>query len=170
MSNIDDEFGRPSPQVRELERFAFLRGRWRCDATVRSAGGSEERFVARWVGRFILDGMAMADEYRMTDLSGSKVIVLGTNIRTYDVARKAWSVKWLNALTGEWTDLVRQDMGGITFHGQSLSYVFEEPTAGHGFTRATYTIVSDRHFIWLGDKSEDRRFWSEFMRVDAYRE
>ena len=111
----------------------------------------------------------MADEYRMIDSTG-KLIVLGVNIRTYDVARKAWSVKWLDALTGTWTDLVREDLGGISFHGQSLSYAFEEPMADHGLTRATYTPVSGDHFIWIGEKSEDGKSWREFMRLDAYRE
>jgi hypothetical protein len=33
-------------------------------------------------------------------------MVLGINIRTYNPATHTWAIKWLNALTGAWTDVV----------------------------------------------------------------
>ena len=169
MDQVDREFGHRNPNApAALARFAFLIGRWRCEANVRSATGAWQTFRATWVGRFILDGHAIADEYRMTDASGA-LIVLGLNLRTYDSGRQSWTMKWLNALSGTWTDLGPEELGGVADHGQSIEYVFREPMAGHTYTRATYTNISDQHFTWRGEKSDDRRTWHEFMRLDAYR-
>jgi hypothetical protein len=87
------------------------------------------------------DGYAIADEYRMTGSSG-ELIVLGTNFRAYDATQQTWNMKWLNALAGTWVDL--------------------GPTA-------TYMNISDGHFTWRGDQSEDGKTWAEFMVVEAHR-
>jgi hypothetical protein len=55
-----------------------------------SADGSWQTLEAAWLSRFILDGYAIADEYRMMSSSG-ELIVLGMNFRTYDAARKVWN-------------------------------------------------------------------------------
>jgi hypothetical protein len=163
------DFGKPNPNApAALSRFAFLIGKWRCAARVRSANGESRTFDATWLGRFILEGYAIADEYRMTGSAG-ELIVLGMNFRSYDPTKQIWNIKWLNALTGTWTDLGREELGGVSFDGPSVSYVFEEPMAAHAYTRATYTNISKSHFTWRGEKSEDRKTWSEFMEVEAYR-
>jgi len=105
MDQVDHEFGEPNPDApAALSRFAFLIGRWRCEAQVRSANGEWQTFHATWLGRFILDGYAIADEYRMTGSSG-ELIVLGMNFRAYDATKQMWNIKWLNALAGTWVDL-----------------------------------------------------------------
>jgi hypothetical protein len=89
MDQVDQEFGQPNPNApAALSRFASLIGRWRCDAKVRSANREWQTFRAMWLGRFILDGYAIADEYRMTGSSG-ELIVLGMNIRTYDAPNRS---------------------------------------------------------------------------------
>jgi hypothetical protein len=134
------------------------------------------------VGHFILDGYAIADEYRMFGLSG-ELIVLGMNFRAYDPAKQVWSIKWLNARAGTWTDLTPEQFGGARFDGQSVNYAFKEPvaqlltpellekypTAQWPFMRATYTNISAMHFTWRGEKSEDAKLWTHFMVVECYR-
>ena len=66
-------------------------------------------------------------------------------------------------------DLGPEDLGGVKFDGQSIMYEFKEPVAAHGYTRATYTNISEDHFTWRGEKSSDRKTWSEFMVVEANR-
>jgi hypothetical protein len=151
-----------------LERFAFLIGRYRCDARLKLPTG-EQRFKAAWEGRWILDGRAIADEYRMFGAEG-EVLVLGLNVRSYDASRKQWNIKWLDALSGRWTDLASEEFGGVQFDGTSLSYRFREPMVGHALTRATYTNISERHFTWKGEGSEDGKIWTEFMVVECERE
>lgn len=167
----DPAFGKLSPEAPpELAAFAFLIGSWQCHARIKSSGGTWQQVEAQWLGRFILDGHAIADEYRMTTLSGD-LIVLGMNVRTYDTTTRTWNIKWLNALTGTWTDLVSQDLGGVHINdsGSVITYAFQEPTADHPYTRATYTTHSPTHFTWKGDQSIDAHTWTDFMLVECYR-
>ncbi|MBV9302823.1 MAG: DUF1579 family protein [Acidobacteriaceae bacterium] len=169
MNHTDQEFGQPNPNApAALSRFAFLIGRWRCEARVWSANGDSQTFQATWLGRFILDGYAIADEYRMTSSSG-ELIVLGINLRAYDAAKQIWNMKWLNALAGTWVDLGAEELGGVDFDDQSIVYAFKEPVAGHAYTRATYANISKTHFTWQGEKSDDGKVWSELMLVEAHR-
>lgn len=163
------DFGKLHPNApAELSRFGFLLGSWRCQARVKSTDDKWQTFSAKWVGRYALDGYAIEDEYRMSDSSG-KLIVLGMNVRTYDSANRTWNIKWLNALTGTWTDLAPSEVGGARFDGKSVVYAFKEPVAGHKYTRATYTSVDKTHFTWRGDKSDDAINWSEFMLCQCSR-
>jgi hypothetical protein len=167
MDGVHEQFGTINPDASAaLARFAFLVGRWKCDARIKLPDGNWATMQASWLGRFILDGHAIADEYRMTDSSG-RLIVLGMNFRTYDAASKRWNLRWLDALTGRWVDLAPDELGGVTSEGPSVAYAFKEPMADHSYTRATYTSISDKRFTWRGEKSEDGRTWSEFMVVDC---
>ncbi len=170
MDHVKQEFRKPNPNApAALSRFAFLIGNWRCEARVRLANGEWQTLQATWLGRFILDGYAIADEYRMTGPSG-ELIVLGMNLRTYDASKQSWNMKWLNALAGTWVDFGLDELGGVRMDGQSIIYAFREPVAAHTYTRATYTSISDNYFTWRGEKSDDGKAWTEFMVVEAYRD
>jgi hypothetical protein len=149
---------KPNPNApAELSRFAFLIGQWRFDAKFKSANGEWLTFQGTWVGHYILDGYAIADEYRMIGSSG-ELLVLGMNFRIYDSAKQVWNIKWLNALDGTWTDITSEQFGGARFDGQSVTYVFKaERGAQWPFTRATYTDISKSHFTWRGEKSDDSK-------------
>jgi hypothetical protein len=165
MDHVKQEFGKANSNAPlALSRFAFLIGRWRCEASVRLANGEWQTLQETWLGRFILDGYAIADEYRMTSSSG-ELIVLGMNLQTYDAARQTWNIKWLNALARTWVDLGPEELGGVTFDGQSIIYVFKEPVAVHAYTRATYANISEKHFTWRSEKPDEGKTWSEFMKV-----
>ena len=172
MDQIEQEFGKLNPNApAELSQFAFLIGDWSFEATVKTADGQSLPFKGTWRGRYILDGYAISDEYRMTDLSG-KLIVLGLNLRTYDASEQTWNIKWLNALTGTWMTLAPSELGEVRCDGQSIIYAFKEtsPADGaHAYTRVTYTKVSDTHFTWGGEKSADGNAWSAFMVVECHR-
>jgi hypothetical protein len=168
MHEIAQGFGKPNPDAPEtLSRFGFLIGRWRCEANV-LANGELPTLHATWVGRYILDGYAIADEFRMTGSAG-ELIVLGMNVRAYDATKRRWNMKWLNAMAGTWVDLGPEELGGVRFEDQSIIYTFKEPVAAHAYTRATYTNISEKHFTWRGERSDDGKTWSEFMVVEAYR-
>lgn len=96
-------------------------------------------------------------------------MVLGMNLRTYDAAKQTWNIKWLNGFAGTWVGLGPEELGGVRFDDQSIIYVFKEPVAAHAYTRAIYTNISEKHFTWGGEKSDDGNMWSEFMVVEAYR-
>jgi hypothetical protein len=146
MGQFEPEFGQFSPNApAALSRFAFLLGRWRWEARVRLANGEWQTLQAAWLGRFTLDGYAIADEYRMTGASG-ELLVLGINLRTYHATKQTWNMKWLNALAGTWVDLGPEELGGVRFDGQSIIYTMKEPIAAQLLPRAIYTNISDEHF------------------------
>ena len=70
-------------------------------------------------------------------------MVLGVNLRSYDVSKQTWNLRWLNALAGTWVDLGPEELGGVKFDGQSVIYAFKEPVAAHAYSRATYTNISE---------------------------
>lgn len=163
------EYAKPSQDSPpELSRFAFLIGKWRCEVNLKQDDGTWQKLKATWEGRYILDGYAIADEYRMTTLAG-ELLVLGVNLRTYDSKKKAWNMKWLHALGGTWVDLGPEELGGVTADEKSISYSMKEPLAQHAFTRATYTNISANRFTWRGERSNDRKAWEEFLVIEAYR-
>ena len=169
MHSTEQEFGKPNPLApAELRLFTFLIGKWRCEAKVQLPGGAWVTWPATWEGRYILDGYAIADEYRMWDAEG-KLVVLGVNIRAYDAARKSWNMKWLHGLLGKWIDLGSEELGGVRVEGSSIIYKLKELATEHEITRATYTVVSPDHFRWRGEKCEDGKNWSEFVVVECYR-
>ncbi len=165
----EEEYGRPNPDAApELSRFAFLIGEWRCDARLKRDDGSWETLQASWVGRYVLDGYAIMDEFRMTSPTG-ELLVLGVNLRTYDVQKRVWNLKWLNALDGTWTDLGPEELGGVKMDGQSIVYGFKEPVGAHSLTRATYLDITPSHFTWRGERSSDGLAWEEFLVIEAHR-
>jgi hypothetical protein len=172
MHEPNEDFGTlNSDAPAELARFSFLIGNWNFETKVTLADGQSLPFKGTWRGRYILDGYAISDEYRMTDLSG-KLIVLGLNLRSYDANKQTWNIKWLNALAGTWTNLSPSELGGVTADGRSTIYAFKETAPldnAHVYTRVTYTRVSDSNFTWKGEKSADGNSWSEFMLVDCHR-
>lgn len=170
MKQDKQEYTKPNRNAPpELSRLGFLIGKWRCEATLKREDGTWESLRATWEGRYILDGYAIADDYRMETLAG-ELLVLGTNIRSYDSKKKVWNMKWLNALSGTWTDLGSEELGGIAVDEKSISYCMKEPVAHHAFTRATYINVSPNRFTWRGERSNDRKAWEEFLVIEAYRD
>ena len=105
MKQHEQRVEKPNPNApAELSRFAFLIGRWKFDAKFKLPDGEWQSFYGTWLGHYILDGYAIADEYRMIDSSG-ELIVFGMNFRVHDSAKQVWNIKWLSALEGTWTDL-----------------------------------------------------------------
>lgn len=165
----EHDYGKPNPNAPpELSRFAFLIGDWRFDAKLKRDEGTWESLKGTWEGRYILDGYAIGDEFRMTTPAG-EVLVLGLNLRAYDAKKKVWNLKWLNALAGTWTDLGPKELGGVKTDEKAVSYGMKEPMAQHAFTRATYTNFSSDHFTWRGERSNDRKTWEEFLVIEVYR-
>jgi hypothetical protein len=146
MANIDQGTDKPNSKApAALSRFAFLIGHWRFEAKFKSPDGEWQIFHGTWAGRYILDGHAIADEYKMLG-ANEEMLVLGMNFRVYDAAKQIWSIKWLDALAGTWTDLTSEEFGGAKFEGQSVSYIFREPVGASAgwnmaYTRAIYTSV-----------------------------
>jgi hypothetical protein len=169
MERNEHDYGKPNVNApQELHQFAFLLGKWRGEAKLKREDGTWDLLNASWEGRYILDGYVIADEYRMTTPEG-QLLVLGINLRTYDAKKKAWNMKWLNALSGTWTDLGPEELGGVVADGAAISYCMKEPVARHALTRATYVRISADRFTWRGDRSDDGKTWEQFLVIELHR-
>lgn len=130
--------------------------------------GNGKTLQATWLGRYILDGHAIADEYRMTGSAGD-LMVLGLDFRAYDALRRPWNMKSLNALSGTWMDLGSAELGGVRFDGKSIIVGLRVPVASYAHTRATDTHIAEKHFTRRGEKPGDEKTWTDFMLIECYR-
>lgn len=168
--NRDKEYGAPNPKAApELAHFAFIIGEWRCDARVKGEDGPWQSYQATWVGRYILDGHVIADEYRMTNQTG-ELIVHGMNFRSYSVERKTWVMRWLNATGSFWLELGPEKLGGVRVTTKTITFNFIDTLAPDALTRVTFSNITESHFTWSGERSLDQgKTWTEFMVIEAHR-
>lgn len=168
--NRKTEYGNPNPKAPlELSQFAFIIGKWRCDVRVKGEDGTWQTYPATWVGRYILDGYVIADEYRMTNQAG-EVIVHGMNFRSYSVEKKAWMMRWLDATRSFWVELGPEQFGGVRVNPQTITFNLIDQFAPDAICRVTFSNISANHFTWSEEKSLDQgKTWTEFVVIEAHR-
>ena len=164
------DYGKPNPSAHpRLGDFAFLIGEWRCAVRWKGNDGGWEKAHASWAGRYILDGYAIADEFRMFASSG-ELIMLGSNYRSYGDEPDCWVMKWHDALTSRWMSLGPEELGGVKVEGDSITFKARlEPNLLH---RITFSNIAEDHFTWRADSSADGgKTWDEsVMVIEAHRE
>jgi hypothetical protein len=64
---------------KELAAFSFLIGKWEGTGKVNLEDGSSASFAVSWIGRYVLDGTAIADEFHSSAPDGSPY--LGISLR-----------------------------------------------------------------------------------------
>jgi len=169
VNRVDASDGRPNPRAPlELRQFEFLIGRWHCEARLKQEDGAWRMLKATWEGRYVLDGYAIADEFRLMTVQ-DELLVLGVNLRAYDAAKRQWNMKWLSGLSGTWVDLGPEPLGGVRATDGAITYCMHEPVARHALTRATYCDIAADRFTWRGERSDDGSVWEEFMVIAAHR-
>jgi hypothetical protein len=164
------EYGAPNPNPPpELAQFAFLVGEWRCDVRVKGDDGAWQPYEATWIGRYILDGRAIADEYRMWNGAG-ELIVHGMNFRTYNADKKAWIMRWLHATGAFWLELGPESLGGVRVGPDTITFKYVDLAAPDAIDRVTFSNIEKSHFTWTGERSHDRgRTWTVFIVLEAHR-
>ncbi len=143
----------------QLSAFSFLVGDWTCDVRVRQTDGSIIHWSAEWIGRYILEGYAIMDQYKMVDTTG-RLVVSGFNIRTYNSKTNPWNMKWFEALSSTWLDLGPQLLGGVEISESSI--VFKTQYAPNEIQRIKFFNISKTHFDWSADISNDKgHIWKD---------
>lgn len=154
----------PNPDApAELSLFDFLVGKWHCEGIYKADDGQEHEFQATWTGHYILDGYAIADEYRMLGPDG-KPVMLGQNFRAYNRAHGAWRMRWLDALKGDWIELAPERLGGVEAGDGYITF----KTRGDDETikRIRFSDISEDSFTWTSDQSKDGgETWRESVAV-----
>jgi Protein of unknown function (DUF1579) len=159
-------YGDRSPHApSELAVFAFIVGKWEGTGTARLPDGTVAEFPVSWIGRYILDGTAIADEAHGAYPDGRPF--LGISLRQYDASRKTWIVEFLNVSESFLRKQVNGGSGAVIVDGRTVTVVSE------GTSREHYRVVDRDNWVYRIDLSTDGgRTWDEgpiemtFRRVE----
>ena len=136
---------------KELGAFVFLVGKWEGGGKTKTTDGKIVEFGGvTWIGRYILDGTAIADEFHASTPDGSPY--LGISLRQYDGAKKAWIVEYLNVSNSFLRKQVSATSGSVTVDGKTVVVISEAPDT---WSRETYRVESHDHFTYSIDLSKD---------------
>ncbi len=153
-----------SSAPKELEVFSFLVGTWQGTAKARLPDGTVAQFGVSWIGRYILDGTAIADEGHAAYPDGRPA--LGVTFRQYDAARKTWIVEFLNVSESFLRKQVNGRSGSVDVDGQDVRVVTDGPTR----SREHYHVVDRDNWTYRIDLSTDGgRSWDEGLVEMTFR-
>jgi hypothetical protein len=106
-------------------RQSFLIGTWEGKGKTKLDDGTVAEYTVTWIGRYILDGTAIADECHGPAPDGSPY--LGINLRQYDRNRQTWVVEYLNVSGSFLRKLVDSHLGSVTVRGRNVTVASESP-------------------------------------------
>ena len=162
-------YGEKSPNApKELGVFSFLIGQWQGTGKTRLPDGKVAEFGGlSWIGRYVLEGTAIADEMHATYPDGRPA--LGITLLQYDARRKTWIVEFLNVSESFLRKQVNGASGTVSVNGRTVTVASGGPTS----IREHYLVVDQNNFVYRLDLSTDGgRHWNEgqiemtFRRVE----
>lgn len=153
-------YGLPNPDApAELAQFSFMIGQNDCEEErLNSVSGEWDTAQRTWDAHYMMNGFAIRD-------SGRSGTATNGNIRMFDPATGQWQVTFFSAPvygSGVWS-------GGMD--GENM--VLKQPqkalgTDLDGFSRLTFSAISDRSFHWAGEwVSEDGSVVFPFWRISC---
>ena len=151
-------YGERSPRApRELDVFAFLIGKWDGRGRTRLPDGKVAEYPVAWVGRYILDGTAIADEMHGPYPDGTPF--LGISFRQYDQSRKTWVIEHLNVSESFLRRQVHHGTGSVAVSGRTVTVTSESPAI---VVREHYVVPDADNWVYRLDSSNDGgRSWNE---------
>jgi hypothetical protein len=148
------EKGPGAPQ--ELSAFSFLIGKWEGKGKTKIEDGKFAEYDVTWIGRYILDGTAIADELHGPNPDGSPY--LGISLRQYDAQSKTWIIEYLNVTNSFLRRQVNKDSGSVVVSGRNVTVTSESPNVA---VREHYQVEDDA-FVYRLDVSKDGgKSWDE---------
>jgi hypothetical protein len=144
-------YGEKNPQAPDqLDMFSFLVGKWKGSGKTRLEDGSYAHFELTWIGRYVLNGMAIADEIHSLAPNGSPY--LGISIRHFDTRNDSWIVEYLNVSNSFLRRQVNPKSGNVSVDASTI-VVFSEDAQTK--IRERYTVADRNHFTYSTDMSRD---------------
>jgi hypothetical protein len=134
----------------QLDLFSFLVGKWKGTGKTKAADGSPVQFELTWIGRFILNGMAIADEIHSPAPDGSPY--LGITIRHFDTTQDSWIVEFLNVTNSFLRRQVNPQSGSVRADDGTVVVVSED---GETRIREYYRVPDRNHFVYSMELSRD---------------
>jgi len=141
----------PYPTTADIPRssdFDFLAGTWDLKITS-SLPGIPPTMRGRWTAAHAADGLVLEDEYRIFD-DGSSTVYLGKTYRVWNHESKAWKIRYLDLMKGEWYE-ARGWRDGATMRVEQKG-VAASPTA---LLRFQYLDITPDRFQWRSERSDD---------------
>jgi hypothetical protein len=152
-------YGERNPNAAsELAVFSFLVGKWQGTGKTRLPDGKVAEFSGvSWIGRYVLDGTAIADEIHAAYPDGRPA--LGITLRHYDATRKSWIVEFLNVSESFLRTQVNTGSGSVTVSERNVTVSSESPGMS---IREHYLVADQDNFVYHLDVSTDGgRSWNE---------
>jgi hypothetical protein len=151
---------RDSQAPDELKLFSFLVGKWSGTGKTRLADGSYVEWQgATWIGRYVLNGMAIADEFHAPTPDGTPY--LGISLRHFDLQHESWIIEYLNVSNSFLRRQVNPRAGSVSVDANTVVVVSEDARTR---TRECYRVTDRDHFIYSTDQSEDEgRTWGPVL-------
>jgi len=144
-----------SPQ--ELGVFSFLIGKWEGKGRTKIEDGKFAEYDVTWIGRYILDGTAIADELHGPAPDGSPY--LGISLRQYDAHKGAWIIEYLNVPGSFLRKQVNRESGSVLVSGRDVTVTSESPSV---VVRERYQVENENAFVYRLDVSNDGgKSWNE---------
>jgi hypothetical protein len=141
----------------ELGVFAFIVGKWDGTGKTRKRDGTFAEYPVTWIGRYILDGTAIADEMHVPTPDGSPY--LGITLRQYDTNRRTWIIEHVNVTDSFLRRQVNSDSGSVNVSGRTVTVASESREV---MVREHYHVPDDDHFVYRLDVSTDvGRSWKK---------
>lgn len=135
---------------RELDAFAFLVGKWQGTGKTKAPDGSPVQFDVTWIGRYILNGMVIADEFHSLTPDGSPY--LGISLRAFDSQQGCWIIEYLNVSNSFLRRQVNGQSGTVELDGNSVAVISED---GQLRIREDYKPTGASHFAYSIQLSHD---------------
>lgn len=134
----------------QLDLFSFLVGKWQGVARVKLPDGKPGEFKLTWIGRYILNGMAIADEFHSLAPDGSPY--LGISLRQFDTTHDSWVIEYLNVPGSFLRRQVNPEAGSVSVANGAIVVISEE---GPKRIREHYRVADHDHFSYSTDGSSD---------------
>jgi hypothetical protein len=137
--------------LEELDLFSFLIGKWEGSGRTRLADGTIAEYDGlTWIGRYMLDGMAIVDELHAPLPDGGQG--LGITLRYFDRGSDAWVVEFLNVSNSFIRRQVNARSGAVEKNG---STVVVTSVSDESICREFYRVIDDDNFVYTIDLSND---------------
>lgn len=132
-------------EPREARVFDWIAGAWDVDYTDIRDDGTRDEIRGQLLAGWVLDGRALQDVWIQFAKPGEDRFI-GTTIRFYDADQRKWRVTWVSAVAKAVTVLEgREEDGRIVLYSDNP----------RGRTRWTFSDITDRNFVWRGERSSD---------------
>jgi hypothetical protein len=128
-----------------------LIGKWEGSGRTRLADGTIAEYAGLvWIGRYMLDGMAIVDDLHAPLPDGGRG--LGITLRYFDSGSDAWVVEFLNVSNSFIRRQVNARSGAVEKEG---STVVVTSVSDESICREFYRVIGDDSFVYSIDLSND---------------